>query len=155
MAVREAKPRTSTKLSSTNEVAGRTPPQNLEAEQSVLGALLIDKDAIVKVAEILRADHFYRDAHAEIYNAVLSLYEKREPADIVTVTDELKLRGTYDEAGGAGYLTTLVNFVPTSAHIEHYARIVKDKAVRRQLISASARISEMGYEEGQDVKELM
>lgn len=155
MAVREAKPRTSTKLPSTSEVAGRTPPQNIEAEQSVLGALLIDKDAIVKVAEILRADHFYRDAHAEIYNAVLSLYEKREPADIVTVTDELKLRGTYDESGGAGYLTTLVNFVPTSAHIEHYARIVKDKAVRRQLISASARISEMGYEEGQDVKELM
>jgi len=135
--------------------AGRVPPQNLEAEQSVLGSLMIDKDAIVKVAEFLLPSHFYRDAHSDIYNAVLALYEKREPSDIVTVTDELKQRGAYDKVGGSGYLTTLVNFVPTSAHIEHYARIVKDKAMRRQLISAAARISEMGFEETQDVKSLM
>jgi replicative DNA helicase len=140
---------------SGGEFIGRTPPQNLEAEQSVLGAILIDKDAIVKVAEFLFSEHFYRDIHAEVYNAVLSLYEKREPADIVTVTDELKLRGMYEKVGGAGYLTTLVNFVPTSAHVEHYARIVKDKAIRRQLITAAARISEMGFEEGEDVKNLM
>ena len=139
----------------TNQFSGRTPPQNIEAEQSVLGALLIDKDAIVKVAEFLSAEHFYRDVHAEIYNAVLSLYEKREPSDIVTVTDELKLRGVYEEVGGSGYLTTLVNFVPTSAHIEHYGKIVKDKAIRRQMITAAGRISEMGFEEGADVKDLM
>lgn len=136
-------------------VSGKLPPQNLEAEQSVLGSLLIDKDAIVKVAEFLLPSHFYREAHAEIYNAILALYEKREPADIVTVTDELKLRGTYEAAGGAGYLTTLVNSVPTSAHIEHYARIVKDKAVRRQLISAATNITEMSFQETEDVKELM
>ncbi len=130
-------PRTTTRTELARQVSssqsGKLPPQNLEAEQSVLGSLLIDKDAIVKVAESLLSSHFYRDAHAEIYNAVLSLYEKREPSDIVTVTDELKLRGTYEMAGGAGYLTTLVNYVPTSAHIEHYARIVKDKATRRQM----------------------
>lgn len=135
--------------------SGKLPPQNLEAEQSVLGSLLIDKDAVVKVAESLLFSHFYRDAHAEIYNAVLSLYEKREPADIVTVTDELKLRGTYEMAGGAGYLTTLVNYVPTSAHIEHYARIVKDKATRRQMISAATSITEMSFQETEDVKDLM
>lgn len=138
-----------------NDVAGRVPPQNLDAEQSVLGALLIDKDAVVKIAEFLLPTHFYRDAHGEIFNAVLALYEKREPADIVTVTSELKLRGSYESVGGSGYLTTLVNFVPTSAHIEHYARIVKEKAIRRQLITAAARISEMGFEEAQDVKDLM
>jgi replicative DNA helicase len=154
MARGDSRSRTSIK-STANEFAGRTPPQNLEAEQSVLGALLIDKDAVVKVAEFLNAEHFYRDIHAEVYKAVLSLYEKREPADIVTVTDELKLRGVYEEVGGSGYLTTLVNFVPTSAHIEHYARIVKDKAVRRQLITAAARIGEMGFEEVEDVKSLM
>src|SRR2546429_643105 len=139
----------------TNQFSGRTPSQNIEAEQSVLGALLIDKDAIVKVAEFLSAEHFYRDVHAEIYNAVLSLYEKREPSDIVTVTDELKLRGVYEEVGGSGYLATLVNFVPTSAHIEHYGKIVKDKAIRRQMITAAGRIREMGFEEGADVKDLM
>ena len=138
-----------------NEFAGRTPPQNIDAEQSVLGSLLIDKDAIVKIAQVLSANHFYRDAHADIYNAVLSLYEKREPSDIVTVTDELKLRGVYENVGGSGYLTTLVNFVPTSAHIEHYARIVKEKYVRRQLISAATRITQMGFEESEDVKNLM
>lgn len=136
-------------------VSGKLPPQNIEAEQSLLGSLLIDKDAIVKVAEWLQASHFYRESHGEVYNAIVSLYEKREPADIVTLTDELKLRGTYEMVGGAGYLTTLVNFVPTSAHIEHYARIVKDKAMRRELIGAATRMTEMSYQEAQDVKELM
>lgn len=147
----------STDLAKTtgNSKAGKIPPQNLEAEQSVLGSLLIDKDAIVKVAEFLLPAHFYRDAHSEVYSSVLSLYEKKEPSDIVTVTDELKLRGSYEMVGGSGYLTTLVNYVPTSAHIEHYARIVKDKAVRRQLISAATRMTEMSFEETQDIKDMM
>lgn len=145
-----------TQLAKVAESPGsKIPPQNIEAEQSVLGSLLIDKDAVVKVAEFLQPAHFYRDAHSEVYSAVLSLYEKKEPADIVTVTDELKLRGSYEMVGGAGYLTTLVNYVPTSAHIEHYARIVKDKAVRRQLISAATRMTEMSFEETQDIKDMM
>lgn len=135
--------------------AGKLPPQNIEAEQSVLGSLLIDKDAIVKIAEFLLPTHFYRDAHTEIYNAILALYEKKEPSDIVTVTDELKLRGKYEAVGGAGYLTTIVNYVPTSAHIEHYARIVKDKAIRRQLISAATSMTEMSFQETQDIKDMM
>src|SRR3990167_8918881 len=101
----------------------KVPPQNIEAEQSVLGSLLIDKDAIVKVAEALKPDHFYRDQHAAIYSAILALYEKRLPADVVTLTDELKARGKYDFVGCASYLTTLVNSVPSSARVEHYMKI--------------------------------
>jgi replicative DNA helicase len=131
------------------KIAGhaKMPPQNIEAEQSVLGSLLIDKDAIVKIAESLKPDHFYRDQHAEIFNAILALYEKRLPADVVTLTDELKARGKYDFVGGASYLTTLVNSVPTSAHVEYYTSIVKDKAVKRQLIAASSAITEEAFSE--------
>lgn len=125
----------------------KIPPQNVEAEQSILGSLLIDKDAIVKIAESLKPDHFYREQHAEIYNAILALYEKRQPADVVTLTDELKARGKYDFVGGASYLTTLVNSVPTSAHVEYYTTIVKDKAVKRQLISASNTITQDAFNE--------
>ncbi|MCL5411696.1 MAG: replicative DNA helicase [Patescibacteria group bacterium] len=133
----------------------RIPPQNVEAEQSILGALLIDQDAIVKVAEHLKSAHFYKEQHAEIYDAIISLYEKRLPVDLVTLTDELKSRKKFDFVGGSGYLTSLVNTVPTSAHIEHYASIVKDKATRRRLISASAKITELSFDEVKDVKDLL
>lgn len=133
----------------------RIPPQNLEVEQSVLGALLIDKDAIVKIAGFLKPDHFYKLTHAEIYTAILALYEKRQPVDLVTLTDELKSKEKYDFVGGAGYLTTLVNIVPTSAHIEHYSQIVKDRATKRKLISSSAKITEWAFEEAREVKDLL
>lgn len=133
----------------------KIPPQNTEAEQSVLGSLLIDKDAIVRVAEFLKPEHFYKEQHAVIYSAILALYEKRQPADLVTVTDELKRVDKYDFAGGTGYLTTLVNSVPTSAHIEHYANLVKDKATKRNLISAAAKITEEAFEEEKEVKDLL
>ncbi len=135
--------------------AGKLPPQATEAEQSVLGALLLDKDAIVKVAEILLPSHFYREAHSEIYRAILVLYEKRLPADLVTVTDELKKADKYELVGGAGYLSSLVNLVPTAAHIEHYAALVKDRATKRALISAAGRISEAAFEEDTEVKDLL
>jgi replicative DNA helicase len=133
----------------------RLPPQNIEAEQSILGALLIDQDAVVKVAEHLKAEHFYKEQHGEIYRSILSLYEKRLPVDLVTLTDELKARRKYDFAGGSGYLASLVNIVPTSAHIEHYALIVKDKATKRRLISAAAKITELSFDEVKDVKDLL
>src|SRR5579864_6525031 len=105
----------------------KLPPQNIEAEQSLLGSLLIDKDAIIKVAEILHSNDFYRsDQHGKIYDAILELYEKREPIDLVTVTEKLKQSGSLDIVGGSAYLTTLVNTVPTSAHVEHYAKIIKE-----------------------------
>ena len=138
-----------------SSIAGKIPPQNVEAEQSVLGSLLIDKDAIVKIAEDLKPDHFYKQHHADIYRAIITLYEKRVPTDIVTVTDELKRIKKYDEVGGTGYLSTLVNSVPTSAHIEHYAQLVKDRATKRFLISTAAKITEEAFKEDTEVKDLL
>lgn len=137
------------------DVTGKIPPQNVEAEQSVLGSLLLDKDAIVKIAEDLKPEHFYRQQHAYIYESILTLYEKRVPTDVVTVTDELKRTDNYDVVGGTGYLSTLVNSVPTSAHIEHYAQLVKDRATKRALISTAANITERAFREDTEVKDLL
>lgn len=134
----------------------RLPPQNIEAEQSLLGALLIDKEAIVRVAELLDPSHFYRsDTHGQIFAAMQKLFDRREPIDIVTLTDELKSLGTYDQVGGAAYLATLVNIVPTSAHIEHYARIIKEHAIRRNLIAQSTKLIEEAFNEGGEVSNLL
>jgi len=136
-------------------VEGRIPPQSIEAETGVLGSLLIDKDAIVKVAETLLPSHFYQERHAEIYRAILSLYEKRLPADLVTVTEELKKTNRYDSVGGAGYLTTLVNSVPTAGHIEHYASLVREAATKRVLISAAGAIAESAFDPETEAKDLL
>lgn len=133
----------------------RLPPQNLEAEQSVLGALLIDKDAIVKVAGSLRPEHFYKDSHAEIYRAVIALYERQEPFDMITLPSELKKKKLLKKVGGVSYLAELANAVPTSAHVEHYSNLVKDAYTKRQLIFTASRIVEMGYKEEQEVPELL
>ncbi len=134
----------------------KIPPQNLDAEQSLLGALLIDKDAIVRISEILRPQSFYRsEQHGPIYEAILDLFERREPIDLVTVTEELKRKGAYDRVGGSSYLTSLVNIVPTSAHIETYAKIVKEHAVRRALIVQATRLIESSYDESLDVNVLL
>jgi replicative DNA helicase len=133
----------------------RIPPHSEEAEQSVLGAVLIDKDAIVSVAEFLRAEHFYQKNHGLIYEAALSLFEKREPIDLVTLTEELKKGGNLDKVGGASYLADLVNVVPTAAHVEQYGRIVKDHATRRNLITAASRVTELAFSEGSEIAELL
>lgn len=147
--------RNSAKKIEISNVTGKIPPQNVEVEQSVLGSLLIDKDAVVKVADSLKPEHFYKEQHGDIYQCILTLYGKRIPADIVTVTDELKKTDKYDLVGGAGYLSTLVNSVPTSAHIEHYSQLVKDRATKRKLISAAARITEEAFKEETEVKYLL
>ncbi len=134
----------------------KLPPQNIDAEQSLLGALLIDKDAIVRISEILHPTYFYRsEQHGFIYEAIQSLFERREPIDLVTVTEELKRKSVYDKVGGSAYLTSLINIVPTSAHIEHYARIVKDHAVRRSLIAQATALIQRAYDEGESVEELL
>lgn len=134
----------------------KIPPQNLDAEQSLLGSLLIDKEAIVRVSELLSPQTFYRlEQHGPIYEAILTLFEKREPIDLVTVTEELKRKGVYDKVGGSAYLTSLVNIVPTSAHIEHYAKIVKEHALRRALIYQATRLVEKAYDETKEVDELL
>lgn len=133
----------------------KLPPQNIEAEQSVLGALLIDKDAIIKVADILTPDDFYREDHKYIYLAMLSLFEKRMPIDVVTLSDELETKGKFESVGGATYLTTLVNTVPTASHIVHYAEIIQQKATLRRLISAANKIGELGYDEDGDMSNVL
>jgi len=128
---------------------GYVPPHDLDAEKSVLGALLIDRDAIVKVVEFLRPHHFYRDAHMDVYEAIMNLFERREPADLITVPAELRKLNKLETAGGVTYLSELVNSVPTAANIETYARIIKDAAVKRSLITAAAEINELVFNEAE------
>jgi len=136
-------------------VEAKIPPHDLEAERSLLGALLIDRDAVLKVAEFLRPEHFYRDAHGNIYASVLSLYEKGEPADLVTVTSELKKKKKLEDVGGASYLTELTDAVPTSSHVEHYGKLIHDSAVKRELINVSSAIVENGFDERLTVEDLL
>src|SRR3989338_883249 len=133
----------------------KIPPRDLEAEKSLLGALLIDKDAIIKVVEFLRPEHFYRDAHGDIYEAVLSLYEKGEPADLVTVSSALKKSKKLEGVGGDSYLAELTDAVPTSSHVEHYGKLVHDSAVKRELIAVSSAIVENGFDERLTVEDLL
>jgi len=131
------------------------PPQNTDAEASLLGALLIDSDAIVKVADIVSTDDFYDPKHQRIYEAVSQLYEKHSPIDVLTLSNQLKNSGFIDFVGGAAYLTELTNFVPTAAHVEQYAEIVAQKALRRRLIKASQDIITLGYDENRNLQELI
>ncbi|MFC2030318.1 replicative DNA helicase [Chloroflexota bacterium] len=133
----------------------RLPPQNTEAEEAVLGGLLIDPDAIIRVATIVRPEDFYREKHGWIYDAVQILHERREPVDFLTVCDELERRGRLNEVGGAAFITSLINAVPTSIHVEHYARIVERTGTRRRLIEAAGQIAGLAYQEADDVEEVV
>ena len=130
----------------------KLPPQHLEAEQSVLGGILIENEAINRVTEILDADDFYRDAHRKIFNALINLSERDEPADLITLTNELRKADQLDSIGGASYLTSLIDSVPTAANIEYYAKIVKEKAILRKLIQTSTEIITQSYEDRGDVE---
>src|SRR3989344_3823665 len=125
----------------------KVPPHDDIAEQSVLGAILIDKDAMVDVAEFLRSKHFYKEGHALIFDAMLELYETHEPIDVVTVTAQLKKHGKLKEAGGMSHLSELVNVVPTSAHAERYGRIIQEMYTKRQLIGVAGKITELAFRE--------
>lgn len=129
------------------------PPQSSEAEESVLGAILIDGDAITEVSETLKASDFYKPANSKVYAAVLSLYELRQPIDILTVSEELERRGQIEEIGGRAALADLCDRTPTAVHAKQYAKIVERKAVLRGLISAAGRIASIGYEDPADAIE--
>ncbi|HLG50280.1 MAG TPA: replicative DNA helicase [Chloroflexota bacterium] len=129
----------------------KSEPANVEAERAVLGALLIDSEAISEVASFLKPEDFHLARHQAIYAARLDLYDRREPGDLVTLIDELRRRGQLEASGGASYLTELVNDVPTAVHVEHYARIVERCSLMRRLIRAAGRIAEIGYENPADV----
>jgi replicative DNA helicase len=133
----------------------RLPPQNIEAEQAVLGSMLLEEEAVVHATELLDESAFYKEAHRRIFATLLALYKADTPVDLVTVTDELKKHSLLDEVGGASYLATLTSLVPTAANVEHYCRIVKQKAVLRELIRASTRIASESYDESLDPDQLL
>ncbi len=130
-------------------------PQNAEAEASLLGALLIDSDAIVKIADSLSGADFFDSKHQRIYEAINQLYEHREAIDVLTLADRLRSNGHLEGIGGPSYLAELTNFVPTAAHVEQYAEIVAQKAMRRRLIAASKQIGGLGYDESKQLRELI
>ena len=133
----------------------KIPPQNLVAEQSVLGSMLIDKNAILRVIEILSPDSFYRDAHRYIYETMLKLFELGEPVDSITVSEMLRNDGKLDAVGGSVYIADLINSVPTSANVDHYAKIVEEKATLRRLIEAGTKIVQEAFEEPDDVDAIL
>ncbi|MGI6103368.1 MAG: replicative DNA helicase [Patescibacteria group bacterium] len=133
----------------------RLPPQSIEAEQSVLGALLLDENAVIKIADLLDPEDFYREDHKIIYEAILALFEKRRPCDVLTLTEELESRKQLKAAGGAGAIASLTAAVPTAANVFHYAQIVHEKGLLRRLIWTAAAVQELGYQEDRAVDELV
>ena len=133
----------------------RVPPQNIEAEMSVLGSLMLDKDAIIKIADLVNPNDFYKDANRLIYETMNELYEDREPIDVLSLSNKLEEKKQLEKIGGSGYLTDLVNSVPTASNVVHYAKVVQKKSLLRKLISAASDIIELGYEEAEDVEKVL
>jgi replicative DNA helicase len=142
-------------MSAKEVVAGKVPPQNIDAEMSLLGAVLIDEEVLADVSEHVTSKDFYDKRHSMIFSGMMRLYERHKPVDLLTLTDELKKKDDFDTIGGSAYLTDLTNYVPTAAHAEAYAEMVALKAVRRRLIKASAEITELGYDEDTNIQELL
>ena len=140
---------------SIEKLGTKLPPQDIEAEKSLLGSLMLDKDAIVKVADFLHADDFYKKIHQDIYQAIEDLFSKGEPIDLISVASRLREKDKLEEIGGIAYLTELANTVPTASHVSTYARIVQKKRILRDLIQAGEEIALMGYEEEEDADELL
>jgi replicative DNA helicase len=140
---------------STQKKGIRVPPQDIEAEKSLLGSLMIDKDAIIKIADFFRTEDFYKKNHQEIYQAIEELFSKSEPIDLISVSSRLKEKNKLEEVGGVGYLTELVNTVPTASHVSTYAKIVQKKRILRDLINAGEDIVLMGFEEAEEANDLL
>jgi replicative DNA helicase len=137
------------------DILRRVPPQNLEAEQSVLGAILLENEAINQALEVLSADDFYREAHREIFRAMVGLSDKIQPVDAITLTDALRSRGVLEAIGGPAYIVELATSVPTAANIAHYARIVRERAVLRSLVTIATEIASAAYEAPQNVDDFL
>lgn len=138
-----------------NELPDKLPPQNTEAEQCLLGCLMLDKDAIAKVVDFIKADDFYKGIHQDIFQAMADLYERSDPIDILSVSARLKERNKLEETGGSAYLTSLINTVPTATHVSNYAKIVRQKKILRDLISASEEIGLSAFDESEEVDVLL
>jgi replicative DNA helicase len=137
------------------EASPTLPPQNIQAESSLLGSILLEADAITKIADTVGGDDFYEQRHGTIFRAMLELYEKRQPIDVLTLTDKLESSGVIDDVGGAGYITELSNSVPSAAHVHYYGDIVSKKATLRRLITAAGEITQLGYSGSDDTDELL
>jgi len=133
----------------------KLPPQDVDAETSLLGSLLIDQEAMVKIADVLNENDFYEDRHRHIFEAIRELYDNHKPIDVLTLSDQLKKKAKLDTVGGPQYLSELTNFVPSAAHVAQYAEIVSSKAMRRRLIKASQDITSFGYDESKDLQGLI
>jgi len=133
----------------------KIPPHDTLAEQSVLGAVLLDKDAVIDVAEFLKPEHFYDERHGKIFEAMLSLFENHEPIDTVTVVAQLKKNGDLKEVGGVSFVNELLNIVPTSAHAEKYGRIIREFSIKRSLIASAAAISDLAFQEEGEAQQLL
>lgn len=140
-------------MKNSNQV--RLPPQDIDAEKGLLGSLMLDKDAIIKVADVLRPDDFYKTAHRNIYKVIEDLFNQGEPIDLISVSSKLKEKEELESIGGVAYLTELINCVPTASHVQTYAQIVQKKRVLRDLIDAGQDIAMMGYDEEQDPDHLL
>lgn len=139
----------------TDQLLDRMPPQNLEAEQAVLGAVLRDSEALSKVLEILERQNFYRESHRLIFEAMCELFEQGEPIDLLTLQDRLRLRERLEAAGGVSYLSQLIDMTPTAGHVRHHAKIVREKAILRGLIHVATEIVSQGYEDVLEVEEVL
>ncbi|MDD5045173.1 MAG: replicative DNA helicase, partial [Candidatus Omnitrophica bacterium] len=133
----------------------KIPPQNLEAEMAVLGAMLLDEEAVACGIELLDRDCFYKDAHKKIFEAAIDIYNNNKAVDLITISDELKKRGELEEIGGVSFLTQLVNTVPTTANTQHYAKIIKEKSILRSLINNATQIVSLGYESEADIQQVL
>lgn len=142
-------------MASREVAAGKVPPQSLDAEKSLLGAVLIDDETLADITEHVNPADFYDKRHGIIFGGMMRLYEKHKPVDLLTLTDELKRKKELETIGGSAYLTELTTYVPTAAHAATYAEMVGQKAVRRRLIKASGDISELGYDEDTTTQELL
>jgi len=138
-----------------NDTNHKLPPQDIEVEKSLLGSLMLDKNAIIKVADFLQPRDFYKRNHQQVYQVILELFEKGEPVDLLAVSTRLKEKKLFEEIGRNSYLTELINTVPTAAHISNYAKIVQRKRILRDLIEASQEINSMGYDEKEDIDVLL
>src|SRR6202522_1511147 len=144
-----------TEIVPRNDEFERTPPQDVAAEQCVLGGMLLSKDAISDVIEVIRPTAHYRPAHQLVHEAILDLYARGEPADPITVSNELSRRGELARIGGAPYLHTLIASVPTAANAGYYARIVRERAILRRLVEAGTRIVQFGYAGDSDADDIV
>lgn len=138
-----------------NEGIQRIPPNSLEAEQSVLGAMLLDKEAITAATELITGEDFYREAHKEIFEAIVEIFDRGDPVDLITLTEKLKVRNTLEAVGGITYLTNLMNVVPATHNVHYYAKIIEDKALLRRLIKSSNEIMAKSFEATEEVSSII